>query len=155
MGLIGFYNKTIGTTPFNRYQLGGDGLSNRQTGFQGYEIISLRGYELEDLPASDIGGAAAYDKFTIELRYPFSTNPQSTIYSLLFLQGGNSWNEIRDFNPFDIRRSAGLGVRAFLPMFGTLGFDYGVGFDKPDLIQSGAKWSEFAKFSVILGFEPE
>jgi len=155
IGLIGFYNKDIGTTPFNRFQLGGDGLSNRQTGFQGYEIISLRGYDDDAIEASAIGGAAAYDKFTVELRYPFSTNPTSTIYAMLFLQGGNAWNSIREFSPFDIRRSAGGGIRVFLPMFGTLGFDYGFGFDKPDLIRSQAKWSEFARFSVILGFEPE
>jgi len=155
IGLIGFYNKDIGTTPFNRYQLGGDGLSNRQTGFQGYEIISLRGYDDDAIAASAIGGAAAYDKFTVELRYPFSTNPSSTIYALLFLQGGNAWNSIREFSPFDIRRSAGAGVRVFLPMFGTLGFDYSFGFDKPDLIRNNAKPTEFARFSVILGFEPE
>ena len=89
------------------------------------------------------------------MRYPFSTNPQSTIYALLFLQGGNAWNSIREFSPFDIRRSAGAGVRVFLPMFGTLGFDYAFGFDKPDLIKQNAKWKEFARFSVILGFEPE
>ncbi len=155
IGLMGFYNKDIGTAPFNRFQLGGDGLSNRQTGFQGYEIISLRGYDDDAIQASAIGGAAAYDKFTVELRYPFSTNPSSTIYALLFLQGGNAWNSIREFSPFDIRRSAGAGVRVFLPMFGTLGFDYSFGFDKPDLIRNDAKWSEFARFSVILGFEPE
>lgn len=155
IGLIGFYNKDIGTTPFNRFQLGGDGLSNRQTGFQGYEIISLRGYDDDAIAASAIGGAAAYDKFTIELRYPFSTNPSSTIYALLFLQGGNAWNSIKEFSPFDIRRSAGAGVRVFLPMFGTLGFDYSFGFDKPDLIRNNAKATEFARFSVILGFEPE
>lgn len=155
IGLIGFFNKDIGTTPFNRFQLGGDGLSNRQTGFQGYEIISLRGYDDDAIEASAIGGAAAYDKFTVELRYPFSTNPSSTIYALLFLQGGNAWNSIREFSPFDIRRSAGAGVRVFLPMFGTLGFDYAFGFDKPDLIRNQAKWTEYARFSVILGFEPE
>jgi len=155
IGLIGFYNKDIGTTPFNRFQLGGDGLSNRQTGFQGYEIISLRGYDDDAIAASAIGGAAAYDKFTVELRYPFSTNPSSTIYALLFLQGGNAWNSIKEFSPFDIRRSAGAGVRVFLPMFGTLGFDYSFGFDKPTLIRNNAKATEFARFSVILGFEPE
>ncbi|MBT8218362.1 MAG: outer membrane protein assembly factor BamA [Bacteroidia bacterium] len=155
VGLIGFYNRDIGTTPFDRFQLGGDGLSNRQTGFQGFEIISLRGYDVEDIEASESGGAAAYDKFTVELRYPFSTNPQSTIFAMLFVQGGNAWTSLRDFNPFDIRRSAGVGVRIFLPMFGTLGFDYGFGFDKPDLQLTNAKWTDYARFSVVLGFEPE
>jgi outer membrane protein insertion porin family len=93
-----------------------------------------------------------FDKFTVELRYPLSLNPSSTIYALTFLQGGNSWNSFKDFNPFDMKRSAGLGLRVFLPMFGLLGFDYGWGFDKPELINQGAKWSEYGRFSIILVF---
>jgi outer membrane protein insertion porin family len=71
------------------------------------------------------------------------------------VQGGNVWNQLSDFRPFDLRRSAGAGLRVFLPMFGTLGFDYGIGFDKPALQQTGAKWSDFGRFSIILGFEPD
>jgi outer membrane protein insertion porin family len=101
------------------------------------------------------GGAGVFDKFTVELRYPISLNPQSTIFVTAFAQGGNAWLRPQDFNPFDVRRSAGLGLRVFLPMFGTLGFDYGFGFDKPSLINSGAKWTEFGRFNIVLGFEPD
>jgi outer membrane protein insertion porin family len=73
-----------------------------------------------------------YDKFTVELRYPVILQPQSTIFALLFLEGGNCWSDIRDFNPFQIRRSAGVGVRVFLPMIGLLGVDWGYGFDNND-----------------------
>jgi outer membrane protein insertion porin family len=135
--------------------LGGDGLAGQQFGLLGNDIISLRGYEVTDLPASNNGGASVFDKLTVELRYPISLNPSSTIYVLAFAQGGNAWNSFEDFNPFDVNRSAGLGLRVFLPMFGTLGFDYGIGFDKPNLIASGAKWSEFGQFNIILGFEPD
>jgi len=114
----------------------------------------LRGYEVNDLEASNNGGASVFDKLTIEVRYPISLNPSSTIYVLGFLQGGNAWSRFKDFNPFDVRRSAGLGLRVFLPMFGTLGFDYGLGFDK-ERIPTGSKWSEYGQFNIILGFEPD
>ena len=157
MGILGTYNSDIGTSPFERFELGGDGLSNQSFAFTGNEIISLRGYEVEDIPASGQGGAAVYDKFTVELRYPLSTNPNSTIYALLFLQGGNAWNRIRDFNPFDWKRSFGGGVRVFLPMFGTLGFDYGFGFDNENIRINNpdAPIWEYGNFNIILGFEPE
>ena len=89
-------------------------------------------------------------KVTIELRYPLSLNPSSTIYVLAFAQGGNAWKRARDYNPFDLKRSAGVGLRVFLPMFGVLGFDYGLGFDKP-----GTGFKQLAKFNIVLGFEPE
>ncbi len=157
IGILGKYNNDIGTSPFERFELGGDGLSNQSFAFTGNEIISLRGYEVEDIAASGQGGAAVYDKFTVELRYPLSTNPNSTIYALLFLQGGNAWNQIRDFNPFDWKRSFGGGVRVFLPMFGTLGFDYGFGFDNENIRinnPSASIW-DYGNFNIILGFEPE
>lgn len=155
IGMLGYYNSKIGLSPFERFVLGGDGLSNQNVGLTGNDIISMRGYDTSDLPASDNGGASVFDKFTVELRYPVSLNPSSTIYVLAFGEGGNSWRSFRDFNPFDIRRSTGLGLRVFLPMFGTLGFDYGIGFDKPSLIAKNAKWTEFGRFNIILGFEPE
>lgn len=155
IGMLGFYDSNIGLSPFERFVLGGDGLAGQQFGLLGNDIISMRGYEVNDLPASNNGGASVFDKLTVELRYPISLNPSSTIYVLAFAQGGNAWNSFEDFNPFDVRRSAGLGLRVFLPMFGTLGFDYGIGFDKPNLIASGAKWSEFGQFNIILGFEPD
>ena len=157
IGILGFYNRDIGTSPFERFQLGGDGINNQQFGFAGVDIISMRGYEIEDLPANanpNGGGSVAtpvFDKFTLELRYPLSLNPSSTIYVLAFVEGGNSWRSIRDFNPFEVKRSTGLGLRVFLPMFGVLGFDYGIGFDKP-----GPKTFEnMGNFNIVLGFEPE
>ncbi len=157
IGLLGSYNSRLGTSPFERFQLGGDGINNQQFGFAGVDIISLRGYEVEELPANvgPGGGSVAtpvYSKFTMELRYPLSLNPSSTIFVLAFAQGGNAWTSTREYNPFDLRRSAGLGLRVFLPMFGTLGFDYGIGFDKP-----GAERTiqGLGNFNIILGFEPE
>jgi outer membrane protein insertion porin family len=158
IGILGSYNKNIGAPPFERFQLGGDGINNQQFGFQGVDIISMRGYEINQLeanisPGTTTGTAATpiFDKFTIELRYPVSLNPSSTIYVLAFGQGGNSWRSIRDFNPFDMKRSVGFGLRVFLPMFGTLGFDYGLGFDKTNA--KGLR--EYGDFNIILGFEPE
>jgi len=158
IGMIGYYNEDVGLSPFERFELGGDGLSNANTGIVGKDIISLRGYDVEDVRSDNkvtSDGAAVFDKFSLELRYPISLNPGSSIFVLGFLDGGNAWNKIRDFRPFDLKRSTGLGLRVFLPMFGILGFDYGFGFDKTNLINEGAKWTQFGKFSFILGFEPE
>ena len=154
IGVLGFYNDEIGASPFERFVLGGDGLANQQSGLLGYDLISLRGYEIEHLPNSEEGGATVFNKYTVELRYPVSLNPSSTIYALAFIEGGNSFRAFRDYNPFDLRRSAGFGLRVFLPMFGTLGFDYGIGFDRPDLAP-GTKWTNYGNFNIILGFEPE
>ncbi|HEB61886.1 MAG TPA: outer membrane protein assembly factor BamA [Bacteroidetes bacterium] len=158
IGMLGLFNRDIGVSPFERFVLGGDGLANQQSGLLGYDLISLRGYEIEELPNSQDGGATVFDKFTVELRYPVSLNPSATIYLLVFAEGGNSWRSFRDFNPFDVRRAAGAGLRVFLPMFGTLGFDYGFGFDKPDIDALPAgdrKWTSYGNFNIILGFEPE
>ncbi|MFT5164913.1 MAG: outer membrane protein insertion porin family [Saprospiraceae bacterium] len=160
IGMIDSYNDEIGISPFERFQLGGDGLANQQFGaYTGVDLISLRGYEENELPANVQKGSVVatpiYDKFTIELRYPISTNPSSTIYALAFVEGGNSFRTFRDFNPFDLKRSAGVGLRVFLPMFGTLGFDYGLGFDKPDDGTDGSIFAKYGNFNIILGFEPE
>ncbi|HLF62333.1 MAG TPA: outer membrane protein assembly factor BamA [Saprospiraceae bacterium] len=155
MGFLGYFNNGIGTPPFERFELGGDGISNQRFGITGKDIISLRSYDPEDIVANNLGGASIFNKFTVELRYPISLNPSTTIFGLAFLEGGNSWTSFDAYNPFDLRRSAGVGVRVFLPMFGLLGFDYGWGWDKPTLIANDAKWSEFGKFSLILGFEPD
>ncbi len=155
MGYLGSYNKKIGTPPFERFEVGGDGLSNQQFGITGKDIIAMRGYETEDIAANQSGGAAIFNKFTAELRYPLSLNPTSTIFGLLFLEGGNAWKGFSDYNPFDLKRSVGVGLRAYLPMFGLLGFDFGYGFDNQAKIDSGAKWSEFGNFNIILGFEPD
>jgi outer membrane protein insertion porin family len=155
IGLLSYYNSEIGLSPFERFELGGDGLSNQTTGITGKDILALRGYEVEDLDANQQGAASVFNKFTVELRYPISSNPNSSIFLLTFLEGGNSWIGTRNWNPFDLKRSAGMGLRVFLPMFGLLGFDYGFGFDKPSLIRNNSKWTEFGKFSIILGFEPD
>lgn len=153
IGLLGFYNANVGLSPFERFELGGDGISNF-AGIQGKDIISMRGYEVEDLQVNnDYDGAAAFNKFTMELRYPFSLNPTATIYALAFVEGGNSFISLKDYNPFQLKRSAGVGLRVFLPMFGTLGFDYGLGFDKE--LSPTAKWTDYGNFNIILGFEPE
>lgn len=151
LGFLGKYNSEIGLSPFERFEVGGDGLSNQTSGITGKDIISLRGYEVTDLEQNNIGGGAIFDKFTVELRYPLSLNPSSSIYLHTFVQGGNTWNRFSDFNPFDIKRSAGLGLRVFLPMFGLLGFDYGWGFDKNLNVSQGS----YGQFNIILGFEPE
>jgi outer membrane protein insertion porin family len=154
IGLLGSYNDEIGTSPFERFQIGGDGINNQQFGFAGFDIISSRGYEIADFEANidRTGGTSAtpaFSKYTVELRYPISLNPSSTIYVHAFAQGANAWRELRDYNPFDIKRSAGFGVRVFLPMFGVLGFDYGWGLDKEPV--DGTR----GDFNIVLGFEPE
>jgi len=152
MGFLGSYSSDIGISPFERFELGGDGLNNQNVGITGKDIISLRGYQQRDLSEFNNGGAAVFDKFTVELRYPISTNPNSAIYVHTFAQGGNSWSSFKEFNPFDLNRSAGFGVRVFLPMFGLLGFDYGWGFDKDPNIQG---FEGYGQFNIVLGFEPE
>ena len=138
-GYLGYYNRNWGYSPFEGFRVGGDGMSGYDT--YGSEIISLRGYENYSLTPTDMSSynstgqyyaGNVYDKFTVELRYPVILQPQSTIFALLFLEGGNCWSDIRDFNPFQIRRSAGVGVRVFLPMIGLLGVDWGYGFDNHD-----------------------
>ena len=137
-GYLGYYNRNWGYSPFEGFRVGGDGMSGYDT--YGSEIISLRGYENYSLTPQAMSSynstgnyyaGNVYDKFTVELRYPVILQPQSTIYALLFLEGGNCWSDIRDFNPFQIKRSAGVGVRVFLPMIGLLGVDWGYGFDDP------------------------
>lgn len=150
MGLIGYFDQGLGLSPFERFELGGDGLSNQNVGIVGKDIISLRGYEVSDLEQNQRGGATIFDKFTLELRYPLSLNPNSTIYMTGFMQGGNSWGSFKDFNPYDMKRSVGFGLRVFLPMFGLLGFDYGFGIDKEINSNQG-----YGKFNIILGFEPD
>ncbi len=140
MGFLGFYNSDIGIPPFERFYLGGDGLSNWEV--DGREVIALRGYDDYSLTPRDASGefigASVYNKYTVEIRYPISLNPMATIYALAFVEGGNSWKDMASFRPFDIKRSAGVGLRIFLPMFGLMGIDYGYGFDDiPGLPGSG------------------
>lgn len=147
-GYLGCYNQGIGITPFQRFYLGGDGLSNYN--FDGREIIGMRGYANNRLTPNfyideDFGGNI-FTKYTLELRYPLSLNPTATIYALGFLEAGNDWFGVENFNPFDVYRSAGLGLRIYLPMFGMLGIDWGYGFDDIPGVSGGNK-SQF-HFSI-------
>jgi outer membrane protein insertion porin family len=166
LGFLGAYQTKVGTPPFERFVLGGDGLNNQSYTITGRDIISMRGYTVNDIWArnsadkstensSTRDDATVFNKYTVELRYPLSLNPSASIYVLGFVQGGNQWQKLSQFNPFDMKRSAGIGARVFLPMFGLLGFNYGIGFDKPWLKEQGASWKSYGEFNFILGFEPE
>ncbi len=131
-GYLGHYNKDIGPSPFEAYSIGGDGM----TGYSlyGREVIALRGYTNNSLTPTDpvrhVSSGNVYSKITFELRYPISLNPQATIYGLAFLESGRAWYQLKEYNPFRMPRSAGIGLRANLPMFGLLGVDWGYGFDQ-------------------------
>ena len=150
-GFLGTYDRDIGVTPFERYELGGEGFN--QVLFLGRDIIGLRGYDVITPDA----GAPIFNKYTMELRYPLSLNQSATVYVLAFLEAGNFWNSVSDYRPFELRRAVGAGVRVFLPMFGLLGFDYGIGFDDNDLdaVTGENIFQKYGEFRIILGFEPE
>ncbi|MBP5567482.1 MAG: outer membrane protein assembly factor [Bacteroidales bacterium] len=152
-GYLGYYNRRWGYSPFEGFLVGGDGMSGYST--YGSDIIPLRGYDNYSLtPYTETNYNAnrsayagnVYDKFTVELRYPVILQPSSTIFALVFLEGGNCWADIKDFNPFQIKRSAGVGARIFLPMVGLLGIDWGYGFDKDVSGQKGG-----SQFHFIIG----
>ncbi|MCF8218250.1 MAG: outer membrane protein assembly factor BamA [Bacteroidales bacterium] len=130
-GFLGLYNRDMGIAPFERFYLGGDGLSGYA--LDGRELIGMRGYANQTLtPKGDKGnyiGGTIFNKYTFELRYPVSLNPQATIYVLGFVEAGDTWMKFKEFQPFNVKRSAGLGLRIRLPMFGLLGLDWGYGFD--------------------------
>lgn len=147
-GFLGYYNQDIGVTPFDRFFLGGDGLSGYNN-MDGREILAMRGYSNESLTPNYVNntnlGGVIYDKFTLELRYPLSLNPSATIYVMGYLEGGNSWDSFANFRPFEIYKTAGVGVRVFLPMFGLLGLDWGYGFDEvPGLPDAGGSQFHFS-----------
>jgi len=136
-GFLGNYNNDIGDVPFERFFVGGDGLGNFT--LDGRDVIQLRGYENSSLtPFStnpitgrlEQDGGTIYNKFSMELRYPFTLKPTASIYGLAFLEAGNSFNNFNEFNPFQLKRSAGMGLRIFMPAFGLLGIDFGYGFDQ-------------------------
>lgn len=132
-GFLGYYNNQIGPSPFERFYLGGSALSGFQ--LDGREIIALRGYQ--DLSLSAPEGNNVISKYTLELRYPISLNPSATIYALGFAEAGNSWLDFNNFNPLQLKRSVGFGLRIFLPMFGLMGIDYGWGLDPYDPTHQG------------------
>ncbi len=129
-GYLGFYNKKIGPSPFENYYIGGDGMTGYS--FYGREVIALRGYTNGSLTPTDPSTGVASRKClfenNFELRYPVTLNPSATIYVLSFLESGKAWYKLSEYNPFKMNRSAGIGVRANLPMFGLLGVDWGYGF---------------------------
>ena len=145
LGILGSYNKDK-KSPFETFYMGGDGMSGYSTSYA-EETIGLRGYENGSLTPYGASGYA-YDRFTLELRYPFMLG-NTTIYGLTFLEGGNAWAQTRDFNPFDIKRSAGVGVRIFLPMVGLMGIDWAYGFDRA----YGTSSIGGSQFHFILGQE--
>lgn len=124
-GFIGAYNLSRGNIPFERFFLGGDGMVSYA--LDGRETIALRGYPNQSLSSRD--GSVIYNKFSLELRYPITLKPSASIYALTFLEAGKGYDTFREFNPFVSKRSAGAGVRIFMPAFGLLGIDFGYGFD--------------------------
>jgi outer membrane protein insertion porin family len=125
MGFLGSYDKKVGDSPFERYFVGGDGLATFQ--LDGRETVGLRGYENSRL--STIEGGTIYNKFQLEMRYPVTLKPSASIYLLGFVEAGNSYSGFENYDPFKVKRSAGLGVRIFMPAFGLLGIDFAHGFD--------------------------
>jgi outer membrane protein insertion porin family len=158
-GFMGRYNSKLDFSPFERFQVGDAGLTNN-FGLLGYDIIAHRGYPVYESSDPKVNPDqqnanqffTMFNKYTLELRYPFSTNPSSTIYGLTFFEAANGWYDYKDYNPFRLRRSAGVGMRFFLPMFGLLGFDYGLGFDR---LKPQGKLRDAARFTFMIGFEPE
>ena len=154
-GYLGYYNRKWGYSPFEGFLVGGDGM----TGYSNYgnDVIALRGYENYSLTPMEVSSynsngynyaGNVYDKFAVELRYPIILQPQSTIYALIFAEGGNAWSDIRQFNPFHLKRSAGAGVRIYLPVVGLIGIDWGYGFDKD---ANGSKGG--SQFHFVIGQE--
>jgi outer membrane protein insertion porin family len=158
MGFMGRYNSEANFSPFERFQLGDAGLTNN-FGLLGYDIISQRGYPVYQNSDPRINpeqtGATQFftmfNKYTLEMRYPFVSSPSSTIYGEVFFEAANGWYDYQSYNPFRLRRDTGVGLRFFLPMFGLLGFDYGIGLDR---IVNGS-FSNASRFTFMLGVEPE
>ncbi|WP_207422442.1 outer membrane protein assembly factor BamA [Desertivirga brevis] len=135
-GFLGMYNKAVGPSAFERFRLGGDGMQGYSF-LQGSEIIGLRGYqnnavipEGSNPSIAQNSGSPIFNKYILELRYPLTLSQQAQVFGLIFAEGGNTWDRFKDFTPFNVRRSVGIGARIFLPIFGLLGIDYGYGFDK-------------------------
>ncbi len=158
-GYIGRYNRQLQVSPFERFQLGDAGLSNNFA-LLGYDIVAHRGYPVYNSSDPRVNPDqqstqrffTIFNKYTLEMRYPLSLNPSSTIFALGFFEAANGWYSTKEYNPFRLRRSVGLGMRFYLPMFGLLGFDYGIGLDR---YSPNSKLKDAAKFTFMLGFEPE
>ena len=146
-GLLGHYNK-YKKSPFETFYVGGDGMSGYSYNYY-TDMVALRGYDNGSLTPYGGGEGYAYSRFAMELRYPLMLENSTQIYALTFLEGGNAWTDVRKFNPFDMKRSAGVGVRIFLPMVGLMGIDWAYGFDKVN----GSTASSGSQFHFILGQE--
>lgn len=143
MGFVGYYNKFV-RTPYEKFILGGDGMSGYNS--YGSQTIGLRGYENSSLtPRNNYGNydGNMYNKLTFEMRYPLTLQPSAQVYALAFLEAGNAWSDFKDYSPFDLKRSAGVGVRIFLPIFGLMGIDWGYGFDEVPGAASKVNGSQF------------
>jgi outer membrane protein insertion porin family len=158
-GFVGRFNEKLQVSPFERFQVGDAGLTN-QFALLGFDIVAHRGYPVYDNSNPRVNPdqqrASQYftifNKYTMEMRYPLSLNPSSTIFGLAFFEAANGWYSFKDYNPFQLRRSVGVGMRFFLPMFGLLGFDYGIGLDR---FNGTNQLRDAARFTFMLGFEPE
>eukprot|EP01118_Nematostelium_gracile_P017921 TRINITY_DN77_c0_g4_i4.p1 TRINITY_DN77_c0_g4~~TRINITY_DN77_c0_g4_i4.p1 ORF type:complete len:587 (-),score=118.65 TRINITY_DN77_c0_g4_i4:661-2421(-) len=135
-GFLGSYNSAVGQSPFERFKLGGDGMQGFDF-LQGSELIAMRGYSNNSVipvganqNTARQSGSPIFNKYVLELRYPVIASQSATAFLVTFAEGGNTWDNFSDFNPFNIRRSVGVGAKIFLPIFGLLGIDYGYGFDK-------------------------
>ena len=158
-GFLGSYNSDIAVSPFERFQVGDAGLSN-QFALLGYDIIAQRGYPVYESSNPKINPDqqssrqkfTIFNKYAVEVRYPLSLAASSTIYALGFFEAANGWYSMKEYNPFNLRRSVGIGMRFYLPMFGLLGFDYGLGLDR---LNGTTTLKDAGRFTFMLGFEPE
>jgi outer membrane protein insertion porin family len=158
-GFVGRYNSELAISPFERFQVGDAGLSN-QFALLGFDIIAQRGYPVYESSNPKINPDqqssrqkfTIFNKYAVELRYPLSLAASSTIYALGFFEAANGWYSMKEYNPFNLRRSVGVGMRFFLPMFGLLGFDYGIGLDR---LNGTNSLKDASRFTFMLGFEPE
>ena len=157
-GFVGRYNKSLGQGPFERFVMGGAGLAGGFSSFVlGQDIIGLRGYQDNTLSppyrrvpgVTQLPGGVAYTKLGLELRYPVSTSQSATIYGFLFTEAGNNWGSIKEFNPFDLKKSAGAGVRLFMPAFGLIGLNWAYGFDP--LIAGPGQKASGSQFHFTIG----
>ena len=156
-GYLGHYNNDIGPSPFENYSVGGDGMTGYT--FYGQDIIKLRGYDTGAVTpheytssGSYVARGNVYSKVTFEVRYPFMMKEQATVYAILFAEAGKAWSKLKEYNPFKMNRSAGIGMRAYLPMFGMLGVDWGYGFDSSDYIELSGRGNK-SQFHFVMGTE--
>ena len=158
-GFLGSYNNDLPISPFERFQVGDAGLSN-QFALLGFDIIAQRGYPVYESSNPKINPDqqssrqkfTIFNKYAVEVRYPLSLAASSTIYALGFFEAANGWYSMKEYNPFNLRRSVGVGMRFYLPMFGLLGFDYGLGLDR---LSGTTSLKDAGRFTFMLGIEPE